>query len=149
MELILIRMYYAGGTNGTIYFHPFLIPLCYTIELPWHDNEPGKSCIPEGRYALKKRISQKFGEHLLLEEVSEREYILIHPANNALRELRGCIAPVGKLTGEGRGSQSRVAFDKLKRIVYQTLKSKPVYLTIKSNHYDNKGKNAGANTAIF
>jgi hypothetical protein len=34
--------------------------------------------------------------------VPGRKYILIHPANEVLRELKGCIAPV-RLTGAGKG----------------------------------------------
>jgi hypothetical protein len=84
--------------------------ICYTIELPWEDNLPQRSCIPEGRYELKKRYSTRFGQHLLLVNVKDQELILIHPANDALKELRGCIAPVSILTGPGKGILSRNAF---------------------------------------
>jgi hypothetical protein len=47
--------------------------------------------------------------------------ILFHPANNALRELKGCIAPVTKLSGPGLGLMSRKAFAKLKDLVYKAL----------------------------
>lgn len=149
MELTLIRTYYPGGTNGSLHVYGILTALCYTIELPWHDNKPGLSCIPEGRYAVKMRFSKKFLTHMIIEGVKDRALILIHPANNAVKELKGCIAPVRKLTGEGRGSESRRAFDKLKRIVIATLEKEPVYLTIKSIQYDNKGKSTGTNTAIL
>ena len=36
-------------------------------------------------------------------KVSGREYILIHPADEVLRELKGCIAPVRLLTGAEKG----------------------------------------------
>jgi Family of unknown function (DUF5675) len=36
-------------------------------------------------------MDPKFGRHLQVMNVSGREYILIHPANEALRELKGCI----------------------------------------------------------
>lgn len=85
------------------------MPLCFTIELPWLQNEPQWSCIPEGQYQLVKRYSQKFHWHLHLIDVPGREWILIHPANNALLELKGCIAPVTQLTAPGVGSQSRQA----------------------------------------
>ncbi len=130
MELELIRSYYTKGTNGLLYINNTF--QCYTIELPWMDNQPRISCIPEGRYALKKRYSLKFKQHLLVEGVKGRDVILIHPANDALKELKGCIAPVSILTGEGKGSQSRIA---LKKIVIPVLKSletkEPVTLTIK------------------
>jgi hypothetical protein len=47
--------------------------------------------------------------------------ILFHPANNALRELNGCIAPVTQLSGPGLGLMSRKAFTKLKGLVYKVL----------------------------
>ena len=43
---------------------------------------------------------------------------LSHDANDAASELHGCIAPVTTLTGDGRGSESRKALDKLKTLVY-------------------------------
>jgi hypothetical protein len=57
-------------------------------------------------------------------DVKNRSLILFHPANNALRELNGCIAPVTKLSGPGLGLMSRKAFSKLKDVVYQALDRK-------------------------
>ncbi len=57
-------------------------------------------------------------------EVTNRNLILFHPANNALQELKGCIAPVTKLSGPGLGLMSRKAFAKLKDLVYRVLESK-------------------------
>jgi hypothetical protein len=119
MELVLVRTYFSGGTNG-ILLHDGLA-LCHTIELPWQDNRPGISCIPEGRYALVKRYSQKFGWHLQVANVAGRDLILIHPANDALHELHGCIAPVTTITGEGKGSASRVVCEKLKAFVFPVI----------------------------
>ena len=53
--------------------------------------------------------------------VPGRDLILIHPANDAKKELLGCIAPVSKHTGIGKGSNSRKALEKLKTLVYATL----------------------------
>ncbi|MFN7015135.1 MAG: DUF5675 family protein, partial [Bacteroidia bacterium] len=53
--------------------------------------------------------------------VPKRKYILIHPANNAKKELQGCIAPVTQLSGPGLGLMSRKAFTKLKDFVYKAL----------------------------
>lgn len=139
MELELIRNYYTKGTNGLLCINNNF--QCYTIELPWKDNLPRISCIPEGRYALKKRYSPKFKQHLLVCGVEGRDVILIHPANNALKELKGCIAPVTILTGEGKGSQSRIALEKIRIPVLKSLeKVEPVFLTIKSKTNDNKTK---------
>jgi hypothetical protein len=132
MELELIRAYFSKGTNGELFYNGKR--LCYTIELPWRDNMPRVSCIPEGTYELYQRHSGKFGWHIGLKYVDGREAILIHPANDALKELKGCIAPVSILTDQGKGSQSRVAFEKVKNLVYKAIKEKDlVFLTIKSN----------------
>ena len=130
MELMLIRQYYKDGTNGDLYvngsFHS------RTIELPWKDNAPRVSCIPEGRYQVVKRSSQKFKEHMLLKGVAGRELILIHPANNALKELKGCIAPVLQIKGLGVGLRSRIPFEALRNEVYSSIDhNEAVYITIK------------------
>jgi hypothetical protein len=57
-------------------------------------------------------------------DVPNRKFILFHPANNALKELQGCIAPVTKLSSPGLGLMSRIAFTKLKDIVYKALDNK-------------------------
>jgi hypothetical protein len=72
--------------------------------------------------------------------VNDRELILIHPANDALKELRGCIAPVSILTGPGKGILSRNAFQKLVSIVFEAQQKTTVFLTIqsKANGYQSK-----------
>lgn len=67
--------------------------ICDTLELPWFDNKPFKSCIPEGKYSLIYRKSTSFHvkEGYLLENVPGRSGILVHTANSA-EELKGCIA---------------------------------------------------------
>ena len=130
MELELIRTYHTGGTNGAVYLNNLL--QCYTIELPWKNNEHKVSCIPEGKYAIRKRFNRKFGAHFMVMDVKDREDILIHPANNALKELEGCIAPVTELTGEGEGSDSRIALEGLKQVTYDILEKETVFIIIKS-----------------
>jgi hypothetical protein len=122
MILFLTRTYFPDGTNGTIQCEGKVI--CNTIELPWRRNEKLVSCIPEGKYFIRKRYSQKFNWHLEVVDVANRSLILFHPANNALKELNGCIAPVTKLSGPGLGLMSRKAFDKLKTFVYAALDRK-------------------------
>jgi|SRR5436189_5382789 len=135
MKLELIRTYYPNGTNGELLLNGDR--LSSTIELPWKNNEPKVSCIPEGEYELKKRYSKKFGEHFILVNVPERSYILLHPANDALKELKGCIAPVSFLTGEGKGSQSRRALQKLSEAINPELtKGNKILLIIQSKKHD-------------
>lgn len=111
LELTLTRTYHKTGTNGTLTSAGGYI--CRTIELPWLDNKPRISCIPEGRYRVVQRWSEKFKFHLHILDVVGRSFILIHPANNAQTELAGCIAPVTETNGHGLGSASVKARDKL------------------------------------
>ena len=132
MVIFLTRTYFPNGTNGKLECEGKLIS--YTIELPWKRNETKVSCIPEGKYFIRKRYSLKFKWHLEIYDVSNRSLILFHPANNALTELNGCIAPVSKLSGPGMGLLSRNAFHKLKDLVYKALeKNESVELFITSN----------------
>ncbi len=140
---MLERAYFKEGTNGTLFCShtPFDIAqgkfLCHTIELPWKDNRRSISCIPEGVYEVVSRFSKKFNHHLLVKGVAKRNLILIHPANDALMELEGCIAPVTYLCGLGKGTQSRPALQKLLSLVYQAQDRKEnILLTIKSVNHD-------------
>ena len=127
MEMILKRIYNSDGTNGSLYINGKLN--CYTIELPWLKNHNGTSCIPEGIYNISLRFTQRLGQHLQVNDVPGRSLILIHPANNATKQLRGCIAPVRILTGNGEGIESKMA---LKNLI-ETIRSngnKTVFLNI-------------------
>ncbi|BAV09108.1 hypothetical protein SAMN05421788_101553 [Filimonas lacunae] len=129
MEIKIHRTYHKQGTNGRLEIDGK--PFCFTIELPWKENESQISCIPEGTYPLAKRFKVERGHHLLVQEVKGRSLILIHPANNALNELRGCIAPVSTLTGAGRGESSRAVFLPLVKLVNAALdKEEAVTLVI-------------------
>ena len=131
MVLILSRTYFSDGTNGKLECEGKLI--CKTIELPWKMNETKVSCIPEGKYFIKKRYSKKFQWQLEINNVENRSLILFNPANNALQELNGCIAPVTKLSGPGLGLMSRKVFSKLKNLVYPILdKNESVVLIVLS-----------------
>jgi hypothetical protein len=135
MELVLTRVYKRGGTNGTLTLNGHFV--CFTIELPWKENKPNSSCIPEGIYELRSRTSTKFHNHLEILDVPNRSYILIHPANNAITELRGCIAPVNLLTGIGTGINSKLALQKLLSLYHQARdRNEKVILNINSNRYE-------------
>ena len=131
MVLILKRNYFPEGTNGKLECEGKLI--CNTIELPWKNNERKVSCVPEGKYFLSKRFSKKHHWHIEVRNVAGRSGILFHPANNALKELNGCIAPVTKISGAGLGLMSRKACTTLKTLVYEALdKNEKVVLIIQS-----------------
>ena len=131
MNLLLLRTCHGTGVNGVLLLDG--VELCKTIELPWLHNAPRISCIPEGTYTLRKRYSPKFRWHFEIADVPGRSAVLIHPANDAARELKGCIAPVLRHTGEGKGSSSRIALERLKERLYPVLeKGGSVQLTIKN-----------------
>jgi len=132
---VLQRAYFKEGTNGTLFSSDNF--LCHTIELPWLNNKRNVSCIPEGAYEVVPRFSKRFQHHLILKNVKGRSYILFHPANNALKDLQGCIAPVTYLNGIGRGAYSKDALQKLLSLVYQAKDRKEkIILKIKSQNYE-------------
>lgn len=128
MELKLYREYFPKGTNGELFLNGNRV--CFTIELPWKNNARQVSCIPEGRYELQKRYTPRFGKHFILLHVPNRSYICLHAANDALKEIKGCIASVTTITGEGTGDNARMALAKLVALVYPAFQKERVFLTI-------------------
>ena len=85
---------------------------CFTLELPWLDNKPYVSCIPEGTYKVELEYSGRFGKELPeLRDVPGRSEIKFHPANFP-SELKGCIAP-GQLIGRDFVRNSGLAMNSL------------------------------------
>lgn len=134
MVLELYRNLFEKGTYGALFFKSRFI--CFTVELPWKDNARNISCIPDGCYELELWFTDRFKHHLVVKNVPERSGILIHPANNALLELRGCIAPVSHLSGINKGLYSRNALDKLVMLAERSkTRSEDFYLKIISTNY--------------
>jgi hypothetical protein len=77
---------------------------CVTLELPWKGNKTNVSCIPKGVYNVVHRESTKYGDHLHIEDVNDRSYILIHVANY-VSQLKGCIA-LGKRFADINGDDA-------------------------------------------
>jgi len=109
MTIELQRLYRDGWTDGEILINGILV--CRSIELRWANNERNISCVPEGVYPVAIIQHPKFGECLQINGVKGRSGILVHVANDAQKELRGCIAPVFSLTGNGKGQYSRLALN--------------------------------------
>ena len=109
MVIELQRLYQDGWTDGLIFINGIL--LCRSIELRWANNERNVSCVPEGVYPVVIIQHPKFGECLQINGVKGRSGILVHVANDAQKELRGCIAPVFSLSGNGKGLHSRLALN--------------------------------------
>lgn len=66
------------------------LPVLYTLELPYKNNEPYKSCIPTGRYRMNNIVSPALGYVVGLSQVKNRSAILIH-AGNTIADTAGCI----------------------------------------------------------
>lgn len=133
--LVLQRVYLATATHGAFTLNGKHI--AHTIELPWRENKKSISCIPEGTYVLRRRYSEKFKWHYVLLDVPKRSCILIHPANNAQKELQGCIAPVSRFVAEGTGMESRKAMQKLTDVLEPYRKNGSITLCIISNTLEN------------
>lgn len=117
MLLHLEREYWPGGTNGTIRVEGFRI--CHTVEQPWNRNSPN-SCIPEGISQLHREYNEQWGWHLFIRDASGRGTVRILPESvPSGKEPK--ISPVCKLTGEGKGTQSKLAFEKFKEFVYSII----------------------------
>lgn len=79
-------------TIGTLSFNQFT---CFTLELPWKNNESNASCIPAGIYPYKVIVSPTSGKQVLrLDLVPGRSLINVETAN-FVQQLKGCIC-VGK-----------------------------------------------------
>jgi hypothetical protein len=64
---------------------------CFTLELPWQDNQPLISSIPAGRYKVIIDFSNRFQRQMpLLLDVPGRTGIRIHKGN-APSNTEGCI----------------------------------------------------------
>ena len=63
----------------------------WTIERPWLNNVPFKSCIPTGQYKVKRTNSPRFGPGTWqVQDVPDRTHILFHVANTSA-DVVGCI----------------------------------------------------------
>jgi hypothetical protein len=85
------------GTFGLLRFGDLQV---HTVELPWRDNRPQRSCVPPGSYRCVIVNSPRFGRVYGVQDVPGRSSVLIHPANYGgdvdkgwTTQLHGCIAP--------------------------------------------------------
>lgn len=87
MRLKIKRWYHDDCTISRLSCGDFQ---CFVLELPWLDNKKNISCIPEGIYRAKKRISpSKKYEVIEYINVPNRSYIQAH-YGNYIRQLLGC-----------------------------------------------------------
>lgn len=95
MVLHLERTRRPTQTDGVLYM-PSGREL-QTLELPWRNNQPFVSCIPDGMYKITPWNSPRHGDCYILEgegvghTSGYRTHILFHAANS-IAELQGCVA---------------------------------------------------------
>lgn len=80
---------------GDLYIDGFK---CKTLELSWKDNKRNISCIPKGRYNVKRKFSPKFGHVYEVQNVPNRTAIYLH-AGNTFFDIKGCIL-LGDMFGD-------------------------------------------------
>lgn len=88
------RWYHHDCTLGRLTVGSFQ---CFTLELPWLENQRGISCIPRGTYRAFKRNSPKNGAVFELRNVPQRSNIQCH-AGNYTRQIEGCILVGSSIT---------------------------------------------------
>ena len=114
INLLLIRNTFSKkSTIGELFLNGERI--CDTLENSWQDNQRNISCIPEGVYPVRLRLPRESGTrdyiHLLVKDVKDRDYILIHIGNTA-KDTSGCIL-VGLGTEQDVVHNSVLAMDLL------------------------------------
>ena len=87
----------------------------WTIERPWINNVPFKSCIPTGQYKVKRTNSPRFGPGTWqVQDVPDRTHILFHVANTSA-DVVGCIgcgiSLYPDLNGVGNSRKAMAKFD--------------------------------------
>ncbi len=96
MDVTISRNYQVRQTLGGLFVVGFgrVIVSLVTLELPYLDNQKRISCIPEGVYDCTRIHSRKYGVCYLVENVPNRDDILIHIGNFATGnkvDTSGCI----------------------------------------------------------
>ncbi len=90
----LIRYHFGlKATLGVLKLNMAHSPI-YTLELPWRENKPNISCIPEGTYECIPYTSEKFPNVYQIKNVPNREAILLHIGNHPT-DTHGCVL-IGK-----------------------------------------------------
>ena len=107
--------------------------MCDTLENPWKDNQRNISCIPKGNYKVRLRLPRESASrdylHLLVQDVPNRKWILVHRGNFP-SQTQGCIL-VGLGSEQDIVHNSTLAMDLLiKEVIH--LGAENINLTIKN-----------------
>mgnify|MGYP003657963720 FL=1 len=114
INLLLIRdTFTEESTVGELFINGERI--CDTLENPYLDNQRTISCIPEGEYPVRLRLARESASrdylHLLIQDVPNRDFILVHRGNFP-SQTQGCLL-VGLGTQQNVVNNSRLAMDLL------------------------------------
>ena len=114
INLLLIRNTFSKkSTVGELFLNGERI--CDTLENSWQDNQRNVSCIPEGVYPVRLRLPRESATrdylHLLVQEVPNRDFILVHRGNFP-SQTQGCLL-VGLGTEQDVVHNSVLAMDLL------------------------------------
>jgi hypothetical protein len=74
------------GTQGILHIDNFQ---CYTLELPWYNNQHDISCIPPGLYYCKLFFGHRYRNVYQIYNVPNRSTILIHNGSFAGDRTKG------------------------------------------------------------
>lgn len=127
MKCYLLRQPRHDCIVGGLSFGKFQ---CRTMELPWRNNEPEISAIPEGVYLCGMRLSPKFGLVYHVSGVQGRTDILIHAGNIPANTL-GCIL-VGEDIVDKSGNTFLTQSRRTLQLLHAFTEGKPFTLTIGS-----------------
>ena len=114
INLLLIRdTFTEESTIGELFLNGER--MCDTLENPYINNERRISCIPAGQYKVRLRTARESASrdylHLLVQEVTNRDWILFHRGNSA-KDTSGCVL-VGLGSQQNFVQNSRLAMDLL------------------------------------
>lgn len=117
IQISIIRTPRTLATSGELYIDDVFF--CYTLELPYRNNQPFISAIPEGEYTLTLTPANK----ILLVGTSPRSGILIHKGNT-IADTQGCILVGDALSADGNtlaAGTSGPAYIRLLNYIYSQL----------------------------
>ena len=124
--LLLVRLIGKLYLNGEF--------ISYTLELAWNNNQKSISCVPRGVYDCKVRLAKDSAsrnyDHLILEDVPNRSYILFHRGNSS-KDSKGCIL-TGMMKGDNVIYQSKTAHTLLMDKIFKEKLDRKIELVIKN-----------------
>jgi|TARA_R110000751_G_scaffold44337_1_gene101512 hypothetical protein len=132
-NLLIVRETYTDeSVIGKLYLNGEFIS--YTLELAWNNNQKSISCVPRGVYDCKVRLAKDSAsrnyDHLILEDVPNRSYILFHRGNSS-KDSKGCIL-TGMMKGDNVIYQSKTAHTLLMDKIFKEKLDRKIELVIKN-----------------